>query len=1125
MLQIQIDYPVVRQLLLYGNGHTLVSSPRDAGAARLDAPSYHFAGQFANAFQERILDEGEYKALFPFFDKAEYETRYIDIVFKAQKKIAYKEISLQFFYFLQKRERGTHIYVPVLNITGFTAEEEEIEKAVEELIRMDFIRKERLEHLQEIISTIWLELQPIENVPITLNTYRLAELERLKTEKSRKLLPSVAQKMSDTLAFSKQMLFGSDQYVRRLGEILRGQYNRSTLLVGKSGVGKTTIVWEAVRLQKKLGFSQEVWETTASTLIKELTQGTGWQQGLSVIAKELRNQGDVLFLRNLMELFEVGQYEGNSVSMALFLREFVARGEITLVSECSDEELAYIDRVYPNYSNLFNIIRIEEPTGEELRGVILEKIQSVAGARKLNITDEAVLETIRLHKRYMPYTGFPGRPIRFLENILINAQTLAKIGAAEGKLERAGVIRAFCTETGMPEFVVNPEVEMRLPDVEVFFRKNVFGQDHAVSSLVDLLASVKATVLRQGKPIASLLFVGPTGVGKTEMAKVLAEFMFGSRDKMIRFDMSEFSDPYAVGRLIGESYFSDGLLTSAVRREPFCVLLFDELEKATPDFSDLLLQMLGEGRLSDSQGKLVNFCSTIIIMTSNIGAKKLQWSNLGWDTERTREEIAEFFETEVRKHFRPEIFNRIDQILPFFPLDKTHIRRVVEREIRQFQMREGILTRKLDWQCSDEVYNYLAEKGHHPQYGARALQRALREELIVPLAQLLNQYPTDEKIILNIDLHDDTLTVSVDNDPLKLDLMIEELTQSEFTDYACELCNHINNLFESGHFNKLKSDISELERQEKQQPKEFWQDARQPRKLAYFQSLSQRLHKAAEAMNALEMDMALVSLGIKGMNTHLYETIKAWDADYLQLKVELIAQLYPENNITRLGLYGKDIERVFEFYQRLCKEQNYTFVARAVWYRPSYYNEQITKTELEEENRKQDKEANLADFEEEDILDLSDEEKEAGKEKVKRRKYLYVAYKEGERYDKSAQKEDIFVGLELQIMSYCVDLYFRHEAGLQEVSRSEEDKKFAKVFVAKLDEGLRNTPQDIHAVEGAYWRGKPRRRFYAQSIEDSEYGIAKRRALRNEDKDEQYLLLKKQIDARYRSAIEATLRD
>ena len=290
------------------------------------------------------------------------------------------------------------------------------------------------------------------------------------------------------------------------------------------------------------------------------------------------------------------------------------------------------------------------------------------------IENEAIKETIRLNRRFTPYAGFPGKPIRFLESMLLNDKS------KYGKINSSKVISSFCEETGMPQFMVDPEISMNVDEIRERFNKHVYGQERAVDWISNLLASIKTALTRTGKPIASLLFVGPTGVGKTEMAKALAEFMFGSEEKMVRFDMSEFSDHWSILRLTGESFFKDGLLTSAVRREPFSVLLFDEIEKAHHDFYDLLLQILGEGRLTDSGGKLVNFCSTIIIMTSNVGAKNLQNSPIGLQKNDQVESISELFLEAARKHFRPELFNRIDQIIPFKPLSKEVVRSVVGRE-------------------------------------------------------------------------------------------------------------------------------------------------------------------------------------------------------------------------------------------------------------------------------------------------------------------------------------------------------------------------------------------------------------------------------------------------------------
>ncbi|MCB0626109.1 MAG: ATP-dependent Clp protease ATP-binding subunit, partial [Saprospiraceae bacterium] len=257
--------------------------------------------------------------------------------------------------------------------------------------------------------------------------------------------------------------------------------------------------------------------------------------------------------------------------------------------------------------------------------------------------------------------------------------------------------------------------------------------------------------------------------------KVLAEFMFGSRDRLTRFDMSEYSSAYDVMRLTGLSFRNDGLLTSAVRREPFCVLLFDEIEKAHSDFSDLLLQILGEGRLTDSRGKLVNFCSCIVIMTSNIGASKMQGNRISLKKELDTKQVTEHFLSAVRAYFRPELFNRIDQVIPFEPLSRPVVRQVVDRELQLLQEREGIRFRRMHLQLAPEVYDYLAEHGYHAQYGARHLQRIIRERLIVPLARALNAEDFDDQLVVTVAPDGEKLRVEVEADPLGLELLFEEL--------------------------------------------------------------------------------------------------------------------------------------------------------------------------------------------------------------------------------------------------------------------------------------------------------------------------------------------------------------
>ena len=235
-----------------------------------------------------------------------------------------------------------------------------------------------------------------------------------------------------------------------------------------------------------------------------------------------------------------------------------------------------------------------------------------------------------------------------------------------------------------------------LAGTHAWFAARVVGQSDAVNLVTDLLATVKAGLTRPNRPIASLLFIGPTGVGKTEMAKAVAEFLFGSKDRLTRFDMSEYADPVAVRRLVGGAFGSEGLLTAKVREQPFSVLLLDEVEKADGSFFDLLLQVLGEARLTDAGGRLADFRNTVVILTSNLGAESYRRGTPGFVGSGVgKAESQEHFARAVEQFLRPEMFNRLDRIVPFAPLGTEVIRTIADREWQKVLHRDGVRFREL----------------------------------------------------------------------------------------------------------------------------------------------------------------------------------------------------------------------------------------------------------------------------------------------------------------------------------------------------------------------------------------------------------------------------------------------
>ncbi|MEM9917781.1 MAG: AAA family ATPase [Bacteroidota bacterium] len=1080
----QLDIPFLAVRMKLSGGGTLLSPLFSGQTIRINESMELMEGKYAEIFQRLVLNKGNYRELLNVLQDGDYYKAAVQLEFRASKDgISHPDFQLTFDYYFKIAPNGYWAMVPALGIEAFAPDMESLDSVIAQNIRLDFTRNRRLTAMQSVIPTFWFGQIELRSRQMQLSIPTMSELEKLREGKEDSLIEKVARELN----IDRKVTYGRKSELQQLSRAIKGKFNRNVILVGPSGVGKTALVWEVARLRRSKRIQQRFWETTASAMIKELTGDTGWQDNLAMLCQELANSRDFLFVRNLLELFEVGQYVGNEVSIAEYLRPFISRGEVNILTECTEEELARIELRSPNYLSYFQVIRLGEPR-DELENIILSKVGDLARVRQLQIEQDAIKETIRLNKRFTPYAGFPGKPIRFLESILMNRHQ--SIGQ---EVNRTEVISYFCEESGMPRFMVDPQIQMNPQQVKTDFNKQVFGQQKAVDSVVNLLASVKTALTRTGKPIASLLFVGPTGVGKTELAKVLAEFMFGSRDRLIRFDMSEYSDPYAVQRLTGEAYFKDGLLTAAVRREPFCVLLFDEIEKAYPSFYDLLLQMLSEGRLTDSRGRLVNFCSTIIIMTSNIGATNLQNNRIGWQKGLDVTAITEHFLSAVQKHFRPELYNRMDEVIPFEPLKRDVVRLVVDREIALFRQREGVRFRPLDLHIEEDVYDFLAEKGYEPRYGARQLQRAIRRLLIVPLAKQLNHLDYDEKLIVQLAIKKDKISFQIESDPLGLDLLLEELDKINLSDHASELRRQLVRIQEGHYYISLLSRRDLLERDKKKLKQKFWENTQKANAYSYILQAQKDVADLKQRVEQFEEELSMACLDLLPYNPALEEDLKEWEKDFFRLKQDIYTHANPDENYCLLAIYGRSFEPILNIYLDWLKQKNVIVVGHAVWYREKYYNEEIL-----------------------DVEEHTDETGRVYKTEIRRRRQEFIkklfTLKEEDPL-KAPEKGDLLYGVELELVSPAIYLYLHAEEGIHRWADSEKDFRVFRIKTSKRSE---STPENI--IRKDFYKGNAVRSYEPGFFKDSRLKIAKEVNRRNYEN-----LLWDAVEERFRMALDQAL--
>ncbi len=684
-------------------------------------------------------------------------------------------------------------YVPALDIEVVVRRPDDLDAQLTEDIRYALMRRKTAASLRALA-----ELQRIESVRVEPVAYQVA----IKTPKqlAQKQQPEEESVLSEIASELHRSglpdVFGLDAVVEALDDWLFGKSPRSVLLVGPSGVGKTAAIHKlATQAGRKGAVARPIWSTSGARIVAGMAGFGMWQERCRKICREAANTNAVIHLGNLMELMQVGRSTGSDLGIGEFLRPAVARGELLAVVECTAEQLARIERASPAMLDAFVRLDVSEPTRDESLAILRQaaKVYSfLASARP----DEAALAAVeRLHRRYATYSAFPGRPLRFLKNLIADARHPGQEGPSwfaphgekaprkpsgkrrgkpmsarstgakkpsQATLTAADVTAAFSLATGLPELLLEETVPLHLPATREWFEQRVIGQTQAVDVVVDLLATVKADLARPDRPLASLLFIGPTGVGKTEMAKSLAEFLYRDRRRMIRIDMSEYADPASIDRLIGTSSQVEGVLTSKVREQPFGVVLFDEFEKAHPRFYDFLLQVLGEGRLTDAAGRLADFRNAVIIMTSNLGAESFGRPAPGFHgASEAGDAVGEHFARHVRTFVRPELYNRIDRIVTFLPLAEEVLLDIARRELQLLRQRDGIRFRNLHVEFSPELAETLVRETCDPRYGARPLKRAVERQVLTPLAAALNERAAGASLHANVTVESGRVRVAL----------------------------------------------------------------------------------------------------------------------------------------------------------------------------------------------------------------------------------------------------------------------------------------------------------------------------------------------------------------------------
>ena len=540
---------------------------------------------------------------------------------------------------------------------------------------------------------------------------------------------------------------GREREISRVIQILSRRTKNNPVLVGEPGVGKTAVAEALARRVARGEVPDTLKNRRIVTLdLASMLAGTKYrgdfEDRVKCIIKEVQRAGDVIvFIDELHTIVGAGSAEG-AIDAANILKPALGRGEIQVIGATTPEEYRKHIEKDAALERRFQPVNVPEPDGECCERMLLALRDSLEAHHGLRITDEAVSAAIRLSTRYICDRYLPDKAIDLLDEAA--SRVRVEGSPSRTQVEASDVAEVVSAWTGVPASAITEPESERLLRLEEALHRRVVGQDEAVSAVARAIRRGRVGLADPRRPLGSFLFLGPTGVGKTELCRALAEAVYGDEEALIRLDMSEYMEKHAVSKLIGSppgyvGYGEGGQLTERVRRRPWSVVLFDEIEKAHEDVYNLLLQIMEDGRLTDSEGRRADFRSTIVVMTSNVGAKAitenrpaLGFSGAARDGDGA---VREAVMAELRQTFRPEFLNRVDDAIVFRRLTPADVRRIARGLTNAVRERMRALGVQLE--VTDAALDLLAERGFDPTYGARPLRRCICTQLEDPAAEAL----------------------------------------------------------------------------------------------------------------------------------------------------------------------------------------------------------------------------------------------------------------------------------------------------------------------------------------------------------------------------------------------------